>query len=129
MMTELLRKEVRTGECRPGCGACCEFLELVVHNVYLEEDKRKWLALHGITLYIGVDRLVMARIPLPCQALKADKSCAVHGTDEKPDICKVWPTSRADQGILQGVCSYGFIPADVAPELTTRADAQAQEES
>ncbi len=108
----------RIGQCpATGCGKCCEFLELEVHPFYQQDDDtRKWVTLHGITLSTREQR-VYARIPVPCSALTADKRCGVYGTEARPELCSAWPNMPADikEPSIEPWCTLEFVEAAGAP--------------
>lgn len=74
------------------CTACCSYLRLQVSPAYKEEDVRRWIELHGIRLK-EMNGGLFAYIPMPCSALK-DGRCSIY--EERPDVCRSWPTSQAD---------------------------------
>lgn len=105
------RSYVRGGGCRSGCGACCEFVIIPVDRRVLQSnalaDWEKWLNLHGIDLQTTPEK-VEVRIPIPCGALEADKSCGVHDTDERPDMCDSFPSDpmQLPNAGLEERCTY-----------------------
>ena len=101
----------RVGACLPGCGKCCEFLELETNPAYLRNpDALHWINLHGITITMVSGRAI-ARLPIPCTALQEDKACGLYGTLERPKMCGVWPQSRAALGDITD-CGYSFPEED-----------------
>ena len=82
------------------CGKCCEYLLLVLKS----EDHARWVRYHGVEI-THVKGVPLAKIPTPCTHLTEDKRCAVHGTDEMPEICKMFVCSALDpRGIpVEGV--------------------------
>lgn len=110
---------VRTGACTPGCGACCQWIELQVAARYARNpDTRKWLKLHGIEITQD-DNLAFATIPLPCRALLPDGRCSLYGTPDRPDLCGRYPATPADLSGLEGVCTFGFA---VSPSMGSGAE-------
>ncbi len=107
----------RGGGCRSGCGACCEFVILPIDRRVLQserlDDWEKWLNLHGIELQTTPEKCEV-RIPIPCGALQADKSCGVHGTDERPDMCDEFPMTpmQIPNAGLEERCSYTWEEED-----------------
>ena len=71
------------------------------------KDIRRWVELHGITL-TEKDGRVWAKLPIPCTALQADKSCGVYGTDARPELCDTWPQEPEDLIELGAPCGYQF---------------------
>ena len=102
-------RDLRVGSCTPNCGACCKFVTLVVHPDYAQEDIRYWLELHGIKV-VERSGVVMAYIPTPCSALQPDMTCGVY--EQRPEVCRTWPTSQADIDLLHAFtdegCGYSF---------------------
>ena len=106
----------RTGVCN-GCGACCRFLMLQVHPMYMEADKKRWVELHGIRLQRNPDGGVYAVIDAVCQHLTQENQCGIFGSDERPKVCDDWPFVQHDIDLLDAwagekVCSYTFASAE-----------------
>lgn len=99
---------IRAGGCTTGCGACCEAVLLPIATQYMGQDWAYWLELHGITVFES-GGVTWAYLPTPCQQLQEDKGCGLHGTPEKPEICKSYPTHPVALWNLD-VCTYKFAP-------------------
>lgn len=101
----------RSDGCRSGCGACCEFVILPIDRQVRRsphlDDWEKWLNLHGIELQTSPDKCEV-RIPVPCGALQADKTCGEHGTPDRPEMCKEFPMTpmQIPNAGLEERCSY-----------------------
>jgi len=75
------------------CGACCTFLVLNVHPQYAEGDVKRWVELHGVRI-VQKGEAVWAYVPTACSQLQPDNTCGIY--EDRPDVCRVWPTSQAD---------------------------------
>ena len=108
-LMDMPKRTIRSGSCTPGCGACCEWLTMEVNPIYMQNrDIRHWVQLHGITL-TEKDGRVWAKLPIPCTALQADKSCGLYGYGEgRPDLCDKWPQVPEDLIELGAPCGYQF---------------------
>ena len=105
------KKYIRSGGCSSGCGACCESIILHLADGSYSEDYIYWLGLHGVTIYKEVEdghTFYNAHIPIRCNELQEDKTCGVHGTDRKPDMCKKYPLHPMDISMVDNVCTYEF---------------------
>ncbi len=99
---------VRTGSCLSGCGRCCQFLEIETNPAYLGvPDVLNWLTLHGLALSMKDGRCI-ARLPIPCQELKADKSCRLMGSPRRPKLCGEWP-NHPDHIAEIPECGFQFV--------------------
>ena len=101
----------RQGFCQENCAACCQYIVLQVNPQYAEQkDVKHWIELHGINL-VKRDGALWAYIPTPCSALEGTR-CGLYGTEERPKVCDVWPTSQAEIDDLQDhtgqECTYSF---------------------
>lgn len=102
----------RIGECREGCGACCESIRLQIPpNYKTDPDVKNWIELHGIAV-ITVGEATYAVINRPCVALNPDKSCSLYGTSARPQLCSEWPATPAAMTGLEDQCSYEFRERD-----------------
>ena len=98
---------VRRGKCdgckRPGltAGQCCTYLLLRLARVP-SADEKKWIELHeGLKVLNGA----MLRIDTACSALTEGGDCALFGTEDRPDLCKLYPI--APEHMPDG-CAYEF---------------------
>ncbi len=103
----------RTGECN-GCSACCRFLILNVSPSYLEDDKKRWIELHGIKVFQQKDGTAWVRINATCEHLTDDGTCGIYGQPERPQTCADFPFVQSDIDLIdewagQKVCSYEFV--------------------
>ncbi len=106
----------RQGECRPDCGACCEFVILPIDSRVATElepylDWVKWLALHGMEAKLD-GRGLRVRVPLKCMMLTRESKCQIYDHDEgphlgRPKMCANAPTCPEDLEGIEG-CSYTF---------------------
>ena len=82
-------------------------MELEVNPIYLAApDVMQWIGLHGVRLAM-IDERCIATLPIPCGALREDKSCGVYGTPSRPEMCSIWPQSRAALAAVNS-CGYSF---------------------
>ena len=101
------------GECN-GCGACCKFVTVNIHPVYLDPDKRKWLELHeGITVFERQGMAYLA-IQTSCKHLTEDNKCGIFGQPERPQTCAEFPFDQFDIDYIdkwagEKVCSYEVV--------------------
>ena len=107
----------RLGECNL-CSACCRFVLLAVHPVYMEPDKRRWLELHGIKL-AWRNGNAWATVDLSCQELTEDGKCGIFGSPERPQVCSDFPFAAVDIGLVNAwagsdICSYSFAEKEEA---------------
>lgn len=110
---ELRPLDRREGFCQENCAACCQYLVLQVNPQYAEnKDVKHWIELHGINL-VKRGGALWAYIPTPCSALDGTR-CSLYGTEERPKVCDVWPTSQAEIDDLEDHtgqdCTYRFSP-------------------
>ena len=105
---------IRTGECTPGCGACCRDIWLEVAPVYNEDlDVKRWLALHNVGV-VEMGGKVWAHIELACSQLTEDGKCNAFGTSIRPQMCESFPVFPGQLSMcgLEEVCTYKFIPIE-----------------
>lgn len=100
---------MRSGECN-GCAACCRFLILQVNPAYLEEDRRRWIEMHGIRLFER-DGGAWASISAQCNHLTEEGKCGIY--EERPQGCRDFPTVQHDIDLVnewvgEKACSYSF---------------------
>ena len=91
-------------------GACCRFVLLAVHPVYMDADKRHWLELHGIKV-AWRDGNAWATIESACRELTDEGLCGIYGQPERPQVCSDFPFTAEDIGIVNAwagseVCDY-----------------------
>lgn len=109
----------RTGECN-GCSMCCRFLILQVNPAYMDQERRRWIELHGIRLF-EQDGGVWARITAACTHLTEEGQCGIYA--ERPQACREFPMVQTDIAIVNEfagseVCSYSFTESSPAREGT-----------
>jgi hypothetical protein len=67
--------------------ACCKVIELI--DINLTQDKINYYKLRNCKVKQLPDRIRWSiEIPLPCSALGEDNLCTLHGTPQKPLICR-----------------------------------------
>lgn len=79
-----------------GCcdvGMCCRYVELPLARPLIP-DERRWVELHEGLRMKGARTL---RIDLACSALTPDGTCAVYGSEARPELCAIWPDDPLNQ--------------------------------
>lgn len=75
------------------CGKCCEYMLLPVFS----EDHAKWASYHGAEIVRRKSGL-WVKINTPCKYLNEDKTCAVYGKPERPEMCKTFFCAALKEG-------------------------------
>lgn len=81
-------------------GMCCRYVELPLARA-LSEDEQHWVELHPGLRMTAAD---VIHIETNCSALTDAGMCALHGTDERPAMCGVWPDQPKEQA--PAGCAY-----------------------
>ena len=100
---------LRSGECTPGCGACCEYMLLPIHPAIIANvgfrDWCRWAELHD-GIKIEGDWI---KLSIKCRELTEDKKCRVYGMPLlRPAMCERFPRQPVDLEGLEDVCTYKF---------------------
>lgn len=77
----------------PDPGMCCRYVELPLARA-LTDDEARWVQLHP-GLVMKEPRVI--HINVNCSALTEDGLCSLHGSDERPVMCAVWPDKPEEQ--------------------------------
>ena len=68
----------------------------------LSEDQKKYYEYHGCKIVRKKRNLYSINIPVKCQMLTEDYKCKLHGTPEKPSICRNGPKKEGPYLITEG---------------------------
>ena len=71
----------------PDPGMCCRYMELPLARP-LTEDETRWVELHEGFRMVTPNTI---RFQVSCSALTPEGKCSLFGTDERPEMCSVWP--------------------------------------
>ena len=81
--------------------SCCKTISFVL-NVNLSQDQVKYYEYHGCVvskIKHGTWRII---VPVKCKMLTYDYKCKLHGTPDKPAVCRIGPLKTKDYVITKG---------------------------
>lgn len=80
----------------PDRGMCCRYLMLPL-AMPVNEDTKKWVALHPGVSIVEYNGWPHVRIDTPCSALQPDGTCGLYGTGLRPRLCGKWPVEGSER--------------------------------
>lgn len=85
-------------DCRVCRGACCESMTIALNIP--DTDEGRWIALHAIG---GGTNSKAVTFEVRCTALTEEGQCRIHGWDERPVMCDVFPVGGP--GCLEAIAT------------------------